>query len=135
LTDGTSVLTELQLRSWLDAYGAAWETRDPDAAADLFADDVEYYETPFGQPARGREGVRAYWAGATGNQRDVSFAHDILAVTGNRGLARWRVEFTRVSSGTTVRLDGVFLLEFGDDGRCRSLREWWHRSEGDERRP
>jgi hypothetical protein len=28
-----------------------------------------------------------------------------------------------------VRLDGVFVLEFSEDGLCRSLREWWHRDE------
>jgi hypothetical protein len=26
-------------------------------------------------------------------------------------------------------LDGIFLLEFNDEGLCRDLREWWHRAE------
>jgi uncharacterized protein (TIGR02246 family) len=125
-----TTLTESQLRDWLDAYGRAWEGRDPDAAAALFTEDAQYYETPLGEPARGRTGVRTYWAAATENQRDVTFTHEVLAITANRGIARWWSEFTRVASGAAVRLDGVFVLEFGEDGLCRSLREWWHRSEG-----
>ena len=30
------------VKSCLDAYGRAWETRDPQAAGDLFADDATY---------------------------------------------------------------------------------------------
>lgn len=125
-----SAITEPKLGEWLDAYGRAWESRDPDAAAVLFTEDAEYYETPFGDPARGRSGVRGYWAAATANQRDVRFTHEVMAVAESRGIARWWSEFTRTSSGAAVRLDGVFVLEFGEDGLCRSLREWWHRSEG-----
>jgi hypothetical protein len=53
-------MTETQLENWLEALGRAWETRDPEAAAALFSERAEYYETPFVEPARGREGVRTY---------------------------------------------------------------------------
>ncbi len=122
-------MTETQLQEWLDAYGRAWESRDPDAAAALFTEDVEYYETPFGEPARGRTGVRDYWATATANQRDVVFRHQTLAVTPELGVARWNAGITRAGSGIRVRLDGIFVLAFAADGLCCELREWWHRSE------
>jgi hypothetical protein len=122
-------MTEEQLREWLDRYGQAWEACNPDAAAALFSEDAEYYETPFGPPSRGRQGVRAYWAAATGSQRDVSFTHQILSVSADRGIARWAAEFTRLAAGKRMRLDGVFVLDFGEDGLCRTLREWWHHTE------
>ena len=65
-----------RLETWLRAYGRAWETLDPDAAASLFTEDARYYETPWGAPALGRTGVRAYWADASvvSNWRSVDFS-------------------------------------------------------------
>jgi len=112
--------------TWLERYGQAWVDRDPEAAAALFSEDAEYYETPFGEPARGRDGVRGYWADATGNQSDVTFSYQVVSCSSDAKVARWKAEFTRASSGVTVRLDGVFLLRFDAAGLCRELREWWH---------
>jgi hypothetical protein len=113
----------------LDAYGRAWEAGDTVAAAQLYSDDVAYYETPFDAPARGTRGVRDYSAIAAAAQRDVHFWHEPYAVKGNTGIARWGASFVRVPSGVCVELDGIFVLKFDDDGRCSELREWWHRRE------
>ncbi len=122
-------MTETAVEKWLEGYRRAWETRDPEAAAALFSQDVRYYETPFVAPAQGRVGVRKYWANATRSQADVSFSYEILSVSRHQGIARWWAAYTRVSSGVTAKLDGMFLLEFNDEGLCRELREWWHRAE------
>lgn len=124
-------MTEKRLRDWLEAYGRAWMSRDADTAANLFSADVAYYETPFGEPARGRTGVYRYWSAATGAQRDITFRYEILAVTASGGIVRWSADFTRIASGARVQLDGVLLLEFDEEGLCRRLREWWHRRERD----
>ena len=122
-------MNESELEVWLERYRRAWENRDPEAAAALFSENARYYETPFWAPAQGRDGVREYWAHATRNQSDVTFSHDIVSVSGGRGIARWWATFRRVPSDVMVRLDGVFLLEFDDEGLCHELREWWHKVE------
>ncbi len=122
-------MTHDDLDRWLHAYGRAWETLDPEAAVRLFADDVEYHETPFDAPAQGLDGVREYWTSNTGLQREVAFRYEILAVVGLRGIARWQAGYVRPATGVRARLDGVFVLDFAEDGRCRCLREWWHRRE------
>jgi uncharacterized protein (TIGR02246 family) len=119
-----------RLERWLDAYGRAWETMDPDAAVALFTEDASYQETPFDDPMRGRDQIRSYWAGVPEAQRDIRFEHRILAVVGDRGIAHWRASFTRVPTGATVILDGIFVLDFDREGRCGTLREWWRRREG-----
>lgn len=126
---GLGNVKRTELKAWLEGYRRAWETRDPEAAAALFSEDAQYYETPFQAPARGRDGVRDYWANATRNQSDVSFSYEIVSVSGDRGMARWWATFRRVSSDETVSLDGVFLLQFEREGLCRELREWWHKAE------
>lgn len=122
-------MTEQEFRSWLDAYGRAWETRDADAAVALFTEDLEYYETPFGTPFRGRDELRDYWARATGSQDGIAFTYEILAVRAGGGLAHWSAEFTRIASGHRSHLDGIALAEFASNGLCRTFREWWHASE------
>jgi SnoaL-like domain len=122
-------MTNDDLDRWLQAYGQAWIDRDPEAAVRLFAEDVTYHETPFDEPARGIDGVRRYWAENTDVQREIVFRYEILALEGSRGIARWWAEYVRPATRVRARLDGILVLEFAPDGRCRRLEEWWHRHE------
>ena len=97
------------LSSWLDAYGRAWEGRDPDAAASLFTEEATYQWGPFEEPLRGREAIRERWASAVDAQADVSFAVPV---------AQQR-----------VRLEGIFQVALDDDGSCSEFREWWNAEE------
>lgn len=116
------------LEKWLRKYGEAWASRDPEAASSLFTVDARYYETPFTEPAIGRDGVRAYWVEVTSKQRDVRFSHEVIGSLKHMGIARWSAQYTRHPAGGTKRLDGIFLLWFDRQGLCRELREWWHAS-------
>ena len=117
------------LNRWLGEYGRVWEQGDAEASVRLYTEDVKYYETPFTEPEAGHEAVRRYCLEAAGAQRDVHFSHEALAMTGDTGIARWQASFVRVPTGVKVDLDGVFLLQFDPEGKCRVLREWWHRRE------
>ena len=41
-----------------DAYMAAWNAHDVDAAAALLADDVTYFDATVGHPEKGRDAAR-----------------------------------------------------------------------------
>lgn len=114
---------------WLDTMGRAWEAGDPDRAAELFTDDAVYYETPFSEPLRGREAIRAYWAEVPSVQENVSYRHQVVATTDEVGIARWSVSLDRTGSSVHAEFDGVFLVTLDSGGRCREFREWWHRTE------
>jgi uncharacterized protein (TIGR02246 family) len=122
-------MTAQLAQQWLARYGQAWEQADPAAAAQLFSEDCRYFETPFSDPALGRDGVSKYWSAVPEGQADISFRYRVLAVDGGTVIAHWTASFTRVTSQSKVSLDGVFVLEFDDAGACRTLREWWHRKE------
>lgn len=122
-------LNPASAEDWLRRYGVAWEHADPAAAAELFTEDCQYFETPFSPPACGREGVLQYWSAVQEGQADVSFRFRLLAVQSSTVIAHWSASFTRRVSGSSVTLDGVFVLEFDNRGLCRTLREWWHREE------
>lgn len=123
-------MDQRSLQAWLDDYGRAWETRDPQAVVKLFSEDATYQETPFVEPMSGRAAVRQYWVDSVEKyQEQVHFESEILAIVGDIGIARWRASFVRAASGKRVRLDGIFLLTFDAEGDCRKLQEWWVRQE------
>ena len=114
------------VNAWLEAYGQAWEAKDPDAAAALFSSDARYYETPYAEPFEGPTAVRDYWAQVTADQTGIDFTHELVGVTGATAVARWSATFSLISNGASVELNGVFLLSFDAAGRCTELCEWWH---------
>ena len=118
-------MTRGDLDTWLRDYGAAWEARDGERAASLFAEDGIYCWGPYETPLRGREAIRDRWSRATHDQRDVAFRHEVLGIDGARGFARWWSSFSDRSAGSRVELDGVFVLDFAHDGLCEQLQEWW----------
>ncbi len=118
-----------EFETWLDAYGRAWEMRDPEAATDLVAEDTTYHETPFDEPCRGRGEILRYWSDVPRSQENVSFSYGILSTTDDTGIAHWRASFVRLPARERTKLDGVFLVKMGVDGRCTEFREWWHKQE------
>ena len=111
-------------RRWLEAYGHAWEERDPDAAAGLFTEDASYAWGPFEEPLRGREAIRGRWAEATEVQRDVRFGSEVLGVVDAGAVARWWCTFA--VGEASIELEGIFLVALTADERCRDFREWWN---------
>jgi uncharacterized protein (TIGR02246 family) len=120
-------MDQTRFTDWLDAYKRAWETRDPEAAANLFTENAAYHETPFEDPVRGREGIRNYWSDATRYQEGIEFTSEVLATTETSGIAHWHCAFTRLTSDSVVELDGIFLVKLDADGECTEFCEWWHR--------
>ena len=119
----------LTFKSWLEAYGRAWRDRNPQAAADLFADDGTYQVTPFLEPMRGRPAILDYWSHVARTEQDIQFGYEVLAVTPEIGIARWSASFLIVPTGLPTKLDGIFLISLAPDGRCKSLMEWWHKQQ------
>ena len=107
---------------WLDGYFAAWISNDPDDVAALFTQEAVYSVGPFADPWVGRDEIVARWI--AGAQEDVEYAYEILAFEGDLGVAHWNVR--ALPEGETVRSewDGILLITFAQDGRCREHREW-----------
>jgi len=84
---------------WLAAYGSVWTSRDAEAAASLYAENSTYQVTPFDEPLRGRAAIYEYWTGVAKTEEEIQFDYEILAVTAEHGIARWRASFVRVPPG------------------------------------
>ena len=116
-------------RSWLDAYGQAWESRNPDAAAALFTENGTYQVTPFLEPMSGRDAIFKYWSEVARTEENIRFGYEILLATTALNIAKWSASFVRVPPGLQTQLDGIFLISLDEEGRCKSLQEWWHKQQ------
>ncbi|MGA2814363.1 MAG: nuclear transport factor 2 family protein [Candidatus Acidiferrum sp.] len=114
---------------WLDAYGQAWVSRDPKASAALFADTGTYQVTPFDTPIRGREAILQNWNGVARTEENIKFAYQMLFASADLNIAQWSASFDIIPQGLQTKLDGIFLISLDDEGRCKSLREWWHKQQ------
>jgi len=119
----------IAFKSWLDAYGQAWENRNPETAAALFTEDGSYQVMPFLEPMRGRKAIFEYWSEVARTEENIRFEYEILVAKSDLNIARWSASFVIVPQGLQTQLDGIFLISLDEEGRCRSLREWWHKQQ------
>ena len=54
----SALAKDMTPRQVADAYMAAWNAHDVDAAAALLADDVTYFDATVGHPEKGRDAAR-----------------------------------------------------------------------------
>jgi hypothetical protein len=116
-------------KSWLDAYGQAWEKRNPEAAAALYTENGTYQVTPFLDPMRGRKAIFEYWSEVARTEEKIRFGYEILVANRELNVARWSASFVIFPPGLQTQLDGIFLISLDAEGRCKSLQEWWHKQQ------
>jgi hypothetical protein len=115
---------------WLTAFGDAWERRNADAAAALFAPGATFQPSPFGELVRGRSGIAAHWAEVMSGQQAIRFQGEILGVGTTYGIAHWRVVIGQPDDRPIRLVDGILLAAFDRRGRATSVRSWSHEASG-----
>ena len=120
------LLTFTTFDKWLEMYGKASAENNPQASAELFSRNAEYYETPFDEPMVGRDAIYKYWKMGAKSFKDKESKYEILSLKDNLGIARWQSKFTDLKSGKRFALDCLFLVEFDHNDKCKLFREWWH---------
>lgn len=109
------------------AYVRAWETYDPDTIGDLFAEDATYSYHPFEEPVRGRLAIVASWLHNQDAPGTYGGRYEPVAIEGDLAVANGRSRYFKdASKAELVReYDNLFLIQFDEQGRCRSIREWY----------
>ena len=52
---------ETAFDDWVNGYARAWETANDELVASLFSEDASYRSSPFREPFRGHDEIRAFW--------------------------------------------------------------------------
>ena len=136
----------MTIDEFMARYKKAWEERDEFQLSALFTEDGVYENTPFAAQ-RGHEAIREYWQRIK-LQEDIHLDYEVLARSDNGGIANWWVSYQvaseelfkiwAASTGTTLlsrqpgdplprlKLNGILVGRFNDEGLCTSVRLWWH---------
>lgn len=113
---------EQNLRRYFELVSAG----DLEAVADLFSPDG-LLEDPVGLPsARGRQAIIEFLTPLRGLFSEIEFeVPRVFVVTPNEAGALWIVHAVAAGSGNPIEVHGMAVFTFNDDGKIRSLREWW----------
>jgi hypothetical protein len=118
-------VTREQFDSWITTYGKAWTALDPDAVMKLIDhDELTYYESTFNEPKKTWEEVDALWQVVPGNQKDVTFWHEIFMIDDDAVLAHVKVTRTMIPSGEKQEIDAAFMFRINERGFCTYFRQW-----------
>jgi ketosteroid isomerase-like protein len=116
-------MTHDDVRTWLDAYVDAWKTYDRAAIAALFTEDATYAYHPWDEGealVRGRDAIVADWLEEQDPPGSWEAHYEPLMVEGDRAVATGT---TRYASGNFYW--NLWLVRFGEDGRCAEYVEWF----------
>ncbi|MEN2738945.1 nuclear transport factor 2 family protein [Microbacterium sp. X-17] len=122
-----SASTAIVAERWMNRLRDAWLATDLEAAMELFRSTREYYERPFAVTTE-QSDIREFWKDL-GSFTDPGFEFDILAVDGPRGVVHISYSFTFPEAELSYLVDGVYVLDFDDDGDCVVFRQWWFAKE------
>jgi ketosteroid isomerase-like protein len=114
-------MTHDDVNRWLAAYIGAWRTYDPDAIADLFAEDATYRHRAWDSPIEGRAAITADWLDNPDDPGAWRAEYEAWVVEGDRAVATGTSRYDDADGLATYH--NVFQLEFDSDGRCRAYTE------------
>ncbi|MDQ3553856.1 MAG: nuclear transport factor 2 family protein [Chloroflexota bacterium] len=109
---------------WAEVWQRGWEARDVESIVALYAEDASYSSEPYRLPFRGRDGARAYVAGAFAEEDDVRAWFGRPIVTGSRAAVQWWASL--VEEGKGVTLAGISILTFDAEGLVVDQWDTWN---------
>jgi uncharacterized protein (TIGR02246 family) len=111
-----------QIQTWIDGYVRAWNSNQPAAIGQLFAEDAAYYTAPYSSPWRGRDGIVANWLARKDEPGQTRFTWRPLVIG----------EDLAVIHGETIYMtppprsySNLWLIRLDASSRCTEFTEWW----------
>lgn len=114
-------MTRDDVARWLDRYSEAWRTYDPDAIRSLFSADAEQRDHPWEDPIVGADAIVADWLADRDEAGTYQGSYVPWAVDGRRAVGVGTSTYN--VAGQTRVFHNAFLLEFDDQGACRSFTD------------
>jgi hypothetical protein len=114
-------MDEPAVAAWIDGYVRAWETNDPAAIGELFADNARYYPRPDGEPWRDRGGIVSNWLERRDEPGTWAFRYQTLAVAGDLAFVRGWTHY----NDPATEYSNLWVIRFDPAGRCVEFTEWW----------
>ncbi|HEU4895404.1 MAG TPA: nuclear transport factor 2 family protein [Acidimicrobiia bacterium] len=121
-------MNHAQVQDWLDRYIGAWRSNDTADVAGLFSEDVVYSYRPWVDDevaVSGRDAVVASWLENPDDPEGWEASYSPYAVDGNKAVATGWSRYLPTDDVAERLYHNAYLLEFDDEGRCSSFREFF----------
>jgi ketosteroid isomerase-like protein len=110
---------------WVDGYERAWRTDGTPGLDELFSPDASYLPSPWREPVEGLAAIARFWEDEReGPDEPFAMAHEIVAVDGTTAVVRVSVDYDPSETTPAQRWRDLWVIRFGDDGRCVAFEEW-----------
>jgi ketosteroid isomerase-like protein len=108
----------------LARYRRAVETRDVDAAMELYRTDADLRIDPFADHLTGELAIRGYWTEVAAARANVEFEAERTWASGATVLASWHGAWTQRDTADRVRTRGFVTFELDDQQLIVRERHW-----------
>lgn len=102
------------IEQWLEKFKDGWNAHDVDSVMTLFADGVEYWETPFVRVAS-KEALREEWL-AIHKQTDIDIRTTVYSRDDDKFTVLWDLRYSK--SGQSHHWAGTYLIKLNEKGIC-----------------
>jgi hypothetical protein len=111
----------MEIEHWLQRFKERWKSHNVDGVMELFAEGVDYYETPF-RKLESRQEIRAEWMQVK-QQRNIEIDTDVFASDGPRHTVKYSLKYTE--DGDRRELRGVYLVTLNEEGECTEIWQYF----------
>ena len=99
---------------WLTQFKKAWQDKNIDSVADLFTDDVEYWETPF-RKLEDKAQLKSEWQ-AINDQTNIELDLEDSVSANSEFVVKWSLKYS--ANGELQEWSGLYLIKFDGNGLC-----------------
>lgn len=100
--------------AWLVKFKQGWLSKDIDTVLDLFADDVEYHETPF-RIIKDKVDLRNEWL-AIEAQNTIELEMNVISRQGATYTVKWQLSYEKDNSQHVW--EGLYIIKLRQGGLC-----------------
>lgn len=104
----------MDIHAWLDSFRKYWISHDVDGVMRLFADDVEYFESPFIK-LTDREKLTSAWKEIY-KQENIELTYNLFVSEKNNFAVRWDLHYGNPNS--LHHFAGTYLIRLNDQNLC-----------------
>ena len=113
------------IEATIRAYAAAWAARDREAWLNTFAASA-IQEDPVGsRKRRGRAEIAGFWDNAMAAYDSIEIIPRNFFIIGHEAALEWTINAT--NAGGQVKLAGIDVFVFDDQGLITSVRAYWEK--------
>jgi uncharacterized protein (TIGR02246 family) len=117
------VLDGGQLRVRISGYVDAVNSRDPEAIAELFADDAVHADPVSNPPNRGRAAIATFFEQGIGASDGWTFTARAVHTCSPSVAVDFAIDVD--TAGSTMTIEGIEVFVTDDDGLFRSVHAYW----------